>query len=107
DPIAMENTRSVFPQIGYGANAYEVASGADALVVVTEWNEFKTLDFERLAGLMARPLILDGRNLWDPERLRRLGFEYHSIGRAPVLPTCKPAALPPSLPARMETVSIS
>jgi UDPglucose 6-dehydrogenase len=92
DPIAMENTKAVFPQIGYGANAYEVASGADALVVVTEWNEFKTLNFERLAGLMARPLILDGRNLWDPDRLRRLGFEYHSVGRASVSPSAKPSA---------------
>ncbi len=81
DPIAMENTRSVFPHITYANNAYEVAVGADALVIVTEWNEFKLLNFERLRETMARPLILDGRNLYDPERLRRLGFEYHSIGR--------------------------
>ncbi len=107
DPIAMENTRTVFPQIGYGANAYEVAVGADALVVVTEWNEFKTLNFERLSGLMARPLILDGRNLWDPDRLRRLGFEYHSIGRASVSPTGKatiapaPASAPKELAAAL------
>ena len=86
DPIAMENTKSVFPQITYGANAYEVATGADALVIVTEWNEFKNLNFERLSALMARPLILDGRNLYDPERLRRLGFEYHSVGRAAATP---------------------
>ncbi len=89
DPIAMENTRPVFPHITYGANAYEVATGADALVIVTEWNEFKNLNFERLSGLMARPLILDGRNLYDPERLRRLGFEYHSIGRASAQPAVK------------------
>ena len=98
DPIAIENTKKVFPQITYGANAYEVAAGADALVVVTEWNEFKTLNFERLAGLMARPLILDGRNLWDPDRLRRLGFEYHSIGRAGVSPVGMPAAQVVGLP---------
>ena len=84
DPIAIENTRRVFPHVTYGANAYEVATGADALVIVTEWNEFKLLNFERLHEIMARPLILDGRNLYDPERLRRLGFEYHSVGRAPV-----------------------
>lgn len=84
DPIAIENTRRVFPQVTYGANAYEVAAGADALVIVTEWNEFKLLNFERLHEIMVRPLILDGRNLYDPERLRRLGFEYHSVGRAPV-----------------------
>jgi UDPglucose 6-dehydrogenase len=89
DPIAMENTKSVFPHITYGANAYEVATGADALVIVTEWNEFKNLNFERISSLMERPLILDGRNLYDPERLRRLGFEYHSIGRASAMPTLK------------------
>jgi UDPglucose 6-dehydrogenase len=81
-----------------------VASGADALVIVTEWNEFKTLNFERLSSLMARPLILDGRNLWDPERLRRLGFEYHSIGRAPVSPAGKPS--PISLIASQELAVI-
>ena len=89
DPIAMENTKSVFPHITYGANAYEVATGADALVIVTEWNEFKNLNFERVSALMARPLILDGRNLYDPERLRRLGFEYHSVGRASATPKVK------------------
>jgi len=86
DPIAIENTKQVFPQIAYCANAYEVASGADALVIVTEWNEFKVLNFERLASLMTRTLILDGRNLYDPERLRRLGFEYHSVGRISARP---------------------
>jgi UDPglucose 6-dehydrogenase len=84
DPIAMENTKRVFPHLEYGANAYEVAAGADALVVVTEWNEFKLLNFERVRALMAQPVLLDGRNLYDPERMRRLGFEYHSVGRATV-----------------------
>ena len=89
DPIAIENTKALFPQITYGANAYEVASGCDALIIVTEWNEFKLLNFERIHGMMARPLILDGRNLYDPERMRRLGFEYHSVGRASVSPSGK------------------
>ena len=53
---------------------------------ITEWNEFKYLNLERLRGLLRRPLIFDGRNLWEPERMRRLGFEYYSIGRKPVLP---------------------
>jgi len=106
DPIAMENTKSVFPHITYGANAYEVATGADALVIVTEWNEFKNLNFERLSALMARPLILDGRNLYDPERLRRLGFEYHSIGRASIQPAVKaPTDLPVHKSALKETVT--
>ena len=90
DPIAMDNTKLEYPQITYGANAYEVATDADALVIVTEWNEFKNLNFERISGLMQRPLILDGRNLYDPERLRRLGFEYHSIGRMSAKPSLKP-----------------
>lgn len=89
DPIAMENTKMVYPHITYGANAYEVAAGTDALVIVTEWNEFKLLNFERLAGIMKRPLILDGRNLYDPEHMKRQGFEYHSIGRAAAIPTYK------------------
>ncbi len=93
DPIAIENTKLVFPQITYGANAYEVATDADALIIVTEWNEFKNLNFERISGLMQRPLILDGRNLYDPERLRRLGFEYHSIGRTSTKPSLKSAAI--------------
>lgn len=96
DPISIENTRKIFPQIEYGANAYEVAQGADALVIVTEWNEFKTLNFERLGASMRRALILDGRNLYDPERLRRLGFEYHSVGRPSAIPAAaKPGDLLP------------
>ncbi len=107
DPIAMENTKPVFPQITYGANAYEVAADADALIIVTEWNEFKNLNFERISGLMQRPLILDGRNLYDPERLRRLGFEYHSIGRMSAKPGLKPAPVSSNhLYAEKEVVAV-
>lgn len=60
---------------------YRAAEGADALVIVTEWLQYRTPDFERLHGLMTRRLIVDGRNLWDPARMRRAGFEYHGIGR--------------------------
>jgi UDPglucose 6-dehydrogenase len=74
------------PAVQYTSSAYEAATGADAVALVTEWNEFKFLNLERLRGVMRRPLIFDGRNLWEPERMRRLGFEYHSIGRKPVLP---------------------
>ena len=70
----------------FSDSAYEAAEGADAVALVTEWNEFKYLNLERLRGLLRRPLIFDGRNLWEPERMRRLGFEYYSIGRKPVLP---------------------
>lgn len=81
DPIAMENTQRIFPDICYAKNAYEVAEEADVLVIVTEWNEFKLLNMERIKNAMNRPLIFDGRNIYDPLQLRRMGFEYHCIGR--------------------------
>ena len=81
DPIAIENTRHIFPQICYAKNAYEVAEDADALIIVTEWNEFKLLNMERIKAVMKTPLLFDGRNIYDPLKLRRLGFEYHCIGR--------------------------
>ncbi len=87
DPVAMENARSLLPaRVVYCDSPYAAATGADAVALVTEWNEFKFLNLERLRSVMRRPLIFDGRNLWEPERMRRLGFEYHSIGRKPVLP---------------------
>ncbi len=81
DPIAIENTRPIFPQITYTKNAYDAAEGADALVIVTEWNEFKLLNMEKIHDSMAKPLIFDGRNIYDPVKLRRTGFEYHCVGR--------------------------
>jgi len=95
DPIAIENTQAIFPQITYGANSYEVAADADALIVVTEWNEFKLLNFERIKTMMTRPLVFDGRNLYDPEHMRRKGFEYYSVGRSSVTASSvAPAGLP-------------
>ena len=86
DPVAIDNARAVLPTaVRYAASAYEAADGADAVALVTEWNEFKFLNLERLRSVMRRPLFFDGRNVWEPERMRRLGFEYHSIGRKPVL----------------------
>jgi UDPglucose 6-dehydrogenase len=88
DPVAMPNARPVLPPpVIYCESPYEAAAGADAVALVTEWNEFKFLNLERLRGVMKRPLLFDGRNLWEPDRMRRLGFEYHSIGRKPVLPS--------------------
>jgi len=88
DPVAMPNAKTLLgPAVEYCASSYEAAEGADAVAIVTEWNEFKLLNLERLRGLMRRPLIFDGRNIYEPERIRRLGFEYHSVGRKPVYPT--------------------
>ena len=87
DPVATENARKLLPPgVTYCASPYEAAEKADALALLTEWNEFKFLNLERLRSLMRRPVIFDGRNLYEPERMRRVGFEYHSIGRKPVLP---------------------
>jgi UDPglucose 6-dehydrogenase len=87
DPVATANARKTLPPaVVYCDSPYEAAAGADALALVTEWNEFKFLNLERTRALMRRPVVFDGRNVWEPERMRRLGFEYHSIGRKPVLP---------------------
>jgi UDPglucose 6-dehydrogenase len=87
DPAAMDNAKPLLPPgVTFSDSPYEAADGADAVVLVTEWNEFKYLNLERLRGLLKRPAIFDGRNLWEPDRMRRLGFEYHSVGRKPVLP---------------------
>lgn len=105
DPIAIENTRAIFPQIEYCANAYEVADGCDALVIVTEWNEFKLLNFDRVGAIMKKPLVLDGRNLYDPETMRRHGFEYHSVGRVSVRPhSRKPSDSRPEKAAKKDTL---
>ncbi|TMB42983.1 MAG: nucleotide sugar dehydrogenase [Chloroflexi bacterium] len=81
DPAAMERAQALVPDVQYVKDAYEVASGADALVLVTEWNEFRHLDFARLKQVMRRPVMIDGRNIYDPEVMRGLGFTYRGIGR--------------------------
>ena len=81
DPQAMKKTQAMFPTVNYCQDAYEAATGADALLLLTEWPEFRELDWQRVHGLMVRPLVLDGRNLLSPAKMRGLGFEYHSIGR--------------------------
>jgi UDPglucose 6-dehydrogenase len=87
DPAAMDNARPLLPaSVTFSDSPYEAADGAHAVVLVTEWNEFRYLNLERLRAQLKRPAIFDGRNLWEPERMRRLGFEYHSVGRKPVLP---------------------
>ncbi len=87
DPVAMEHARTLLPPgVTFAESAYEAATGADAVALITEWNEFKYLNLERLRGLLRRPLLFDGRNLYEPERMRRLGFEYYSIGRKSVVP---------------------
>lgn len=81
DPQAMEKARTMLPQIKYAESAYGAARDAEALIIATEWDEFRKLEWERIRESMARPLVLDGRNLLVPGEMRTLGFEYHSIGR--------------------------
>ena len=73
--------KAIMPDVEYRRNAHGVARGADAIVIVTEWNEFKQLDMLKMKRLMRRPVIVDGRNLYDPAEMRRLGFVYRGIGR--------------------------
>jgi UDPglucose 6-dehydrogenase len=81
DPAAVDKAKAIMPGIEYRRNAYSVARGADAVVVVTEWNEFRQLDLARLKRTMRRPVVVDGRNIYDPATMRRLGFVYRGIGR--------------------------
>jgi UDPglucose 6-dehydrogenase len=82
DPKAMESARAIFGDaVMYAADPYSAAHGADALLLMTEWLVYRNPDFERLRKLLRRSLLIDGRNLYDPERMAGLGFEYHGIGR--------------------------
>ncbi|HEY6139927.1 MAG TPA: UDP-glucose/GDP-mannose dehydrogenase family protein [Thermoanaerobaculia bacterium] len=82
DPQAMENARTMFDNVTFCHDAYETATGADALVIATEWNEFRALNLDRVKKLLRRPVIVDLRNVYDPQRMKSEGFHYHSVGRA-------------------------
>jgi len=81
DPAAMEETKTILPEVEYGKDAYDVAKGADALVLVTEWNQFRKLDLSHIKALLKEPIFIDMRNVYDPESMRRLGFRYCGVGR--------------------------
>jgi UDPglucose 6-dehydrogenase len=80
DPQAMEKAKAQIPDIEYCADAYAVAEGADALLALTEWEEFLRLDLKKVHQLMARPLIFDGRNMFSRTGMAGLGFEYVDVG---------------------------
>jgi UDPglucose 6-dehydrogenase len=83
DPKATDSARTIFgDQVIYTADPYSAANGADALLIMTEWLVYRNPDFERVQKLLRRPLLIDGRNLYDPARMTALGFDYHGIGRA-------------------------
>jgi UDPglucose 6-dehydrogenase len=81
DPAANGKAKAVLPELDYRSNAYSAVRGADALIVVTEWNEFRQLDLARLKRAMRRAVVVDGRNIYDPALMRRLGFVYRGVGR--------------------------
>jgi UDPglucose 6-dehydrogenase len=81
DPAAMEEAKAIFPGLEYGKDAYDVARGADALVLVTEWNQFRRLDLPRIKDLLKSPIFIDLRNVYDPDQMKRLGFNYCGVGR--------------------------
>lgn len=85
DPKAMENMKKVFPEeppyLVYHPSLYEAVKGANALLILTEWDEFRQMDLGQVKNLMANPIIVDGRNIFEPSEVRKLGFEYYCIGR--------------------------
>ncbi|HYM49817.1 MAG TPA: UDP-glucose/GDP-mannose dehydrogenase family protein [Candidatus Limnocylindrales bacterium] len=82
DPKAMPVAKKQLNSVQYCEDAYSLATGSDALLVVTEWDEFRTLDLSRIKRVMRRPVIVDGRNIYEPDRMRELGFVYRGVGRA-------------------------
>ncbi|MCK4667786.1 UDP-glucose/GDP-mannose dehydrogenase family protein [Candidatus Dependentiae bacterium] len=81
DPVAVENSRAIFnDNIEFGSSMYDILKGADALLILTEWNEFKQADFEKIKKNLNSPIIIDGRNIYDQDKLNDLGFEYYGVG---------------------------
>ena len=81
DPVAMPKAKALLKGVRFAKNAYDAVKGADCLLLVTEWKEFRELDFSRVKKLMRHPIVLDGRNIYDGAKLRGLGFTYRSVGR--------------------------
>ncbi len=82
DPVAMSEARKIFKnRIQFMQDNYEALQGADALAVVTEWSEFRNPDFQKMKQLMKKPVVFDGRNIYNQEELRKFGFTYYGIGR--------------------------
>ncbi|MDP3726979.1 MAG: UDP-glucose/GDP-mannose dehydrogenase family protein [bacterium] len=81
DPIAMGNAKKFLKKVVFCNDPYEVANGAHMLIIMTEWNEFRQLDLQKIKSVMKQPLMVDGRNVYDPQYVRRLGFLYQGVGR--------------------------
>ena len=81
DPEAIELARPLMPEVSMCSDPYQVASGSDALIIITEWNEFKQLNLPRVRSLLKYPVLIDGRNIFEPQAMKELGFIYYGIGR--------------------------
>jgi len=81
DPVGMPGAAKLMPAIEMAEDPYDLADGSDALVICTEWNEFKQLDLQRIKGLLRTPVIIDGRNIYEPYEMAQLGFTYLAVGR--------------------------
>ncbi|MGH7197916.1 MAG: UDP-glucose dehydrogenase family protein [Candidatus Omnitrophota bacterium] len=82
DPHAMPKAREVLKRVVFCKDSYDACRGSDCLIILTEWNEFKELDLKKIKKLLSEPVVVDGRNIYDPKKMKALGFRYHSIGRA-------------------------
>jgi UDPglucose 6-dehydrogenase len=82
DPVAMDVARPLLPAVEMFKDPYEMATGCDGIMIVTEWNEFKQLDLDQLKPLLNKPVVFDGRNIYDPVVMKEKGFIYQSIGRS-------------------------
>lgn len=81
DPVAMPEARKILPTIAYGKDTYDIMEGADALVFITEWNQFRSLDLDKIKSLLKTPLVIDLRNIYEPSKMIDKGFKYYSVGR--------------------------
>ena len=81
DPAGMEESKKVLNEVDYSQNMYDVAKDADALIIITEWNEFRNLDWERVKTMLRSPTLIDLRNIYEPNKMKERGFNYHSVGR--------------------------
>jgi UDPglucose 6-dehydrogenase len=100
DPEAAEKARAILPEVAYCGDAYQAAEGADAILIVTEWDEFRQMDWGRLLATVEQPLVIDGRNVFVPEEISRKGFRYVSIGRVDASPqqSCSSEKVDPAWP---------
>ena len=81
DPIAMKNAKRIISGITYCNDSYSAAENSDILIILTEWNEFRQLDLEKIKGIMRQAIILDGRNIYEPQKVKDIGFVYQGVGR--------------------------